>query len=71
MGYSRKNSKKGRRRTRNSFSKKSRVNRKRGGCSCKKRRPRKLYGGESATQMPDLNKPIYDYTTSPVPYRSN
>ena len=63
MGYSRKNSKMGRRRMRKTFSKKKRLTRKRGGCGCSKQK-----GG--TTQMPDLNKPIYDYATSVAPYRN-
>ena len=72
MGYSRKRSKNGRRRMRNSFSKKSNT-RKRGGCACKSRRmrkPRRMRGGDCTTEMPDLNGPIYDYTTSLTPYRN-
>jgi hypothetical protein len=68
MGYSRKKSKNGRRRMRNSFRKNKS---KKGGCSCRKKRmskSRKLYGGDCTTTMGDLNKPIFDYTTSDLPY---
>ena len=76
MGYSRKNCKKGRRKMRNSFSKKNsnkKVNRRRGGCSmCKRksRKSRKIYGGECTTEMTDLNTPIYERNTSMLPYRN-
>ena len=75
MAYSRKNCKKGRRKMRNSFSKKNsnkNVNRKRGGCSMCKRKSRKtkIYGGDCTTAMTDLNAPIYERNTSTLPYRN-
>ena len=70
MVYSRTNSKMGKRRMRKSFSKKNK-SRKNGGCGCKTRRmrkPRRMRGGCHTTEMPELNKPIYDYVTSRSPY---
>ena len=70
MGYTRKKFKRGRRRMRNSFSKKNN-SRKRGGCPCKKKRTQnKMTGGNCTTETQDLNGPIYDYTTSLTPYRN-
>jgi len=69
MGYSRKNTKKGKRRMRKTFSKKrihKRVNRRRGGCtSCKS----KQKGGSGCTTgAPSLSDAIFERNTSNVPY---